>query len=300
MPHVAVVTGCSPNHLDWHESYADYVAAKQRMLTGQTAGDIAVLNTLDDEAAGWSPLVRGRLVPLLAARRTARRSACPAGTTASMPPARPRRPRPSAAIGRRLGGDWRAFARLPQRLEWLAVIEGRRFYNDSAATTPESTIAALESLELPVWLLAGGKSKGSDFGPLAAEIARRARGAALFGSAGGVLRDQIHGQAPQFPCVAVETMDEALDWCWRRSRPAEADRVVAGVREHRPVPQFPPARRAILWNLSVGWPIRSTVRLAGQVGADSCIAAPGNAAGRDGSSTAIPTFRLLTRNGSML
>ena len=34
--HVAVVTGCSPNHLDWHGSFADYVAAKQRILTGQT------------------------------------------------------------------------------------------------------------------------------------------------------------------------------------------------------------------------------------------------------------------------
>ena len=37
MPHVAVVTGCTPNHLDWHGSFADYVAAKQRILIGQTA-----------------------------------------------------------------------------------------------------------------------------------------------------------------------------------------------------------------------------------------------------------------------
>ena len=58
--HVAVVTGCSPNHLDWHESYADYVAAEQRILTWQTPEDFAVLNTFDAEVASWSPLVRGR------------------------------------------------------------------------------------------------------------------------------------------------------------------------------------------------------------------------------------------------
>ena len=58
--HIAVVTGCTPNHLDWHASFADYAAAKQRILTGQTPDDFAVLNTLDAEVASWLPLVRGR------------------------------------------------------------------------------------------------------------------------------------------------------------------------------------------------------------------------------------------------
>ena len=102
------------------------------------------------------------------------------------------------------------------------MIEGRKFYNDSTATTPESTIAALRSLDTPVWLLAGGKGKGFDFGPLVAEIVNRGRGAAFFGS----VRKELSGLAAaadfQFPCAAVETMDEALDWCWSRSRPGEA------------------------------------------------------------------------------
>jgi UDP-N-acetylmuramoylalanine--D-glutamate ligase len=75
---------------------------------------------------------------------------------------------------------------------------------------------------MPVWLLAGGKSKGADFAPLAAEIANHARGAALFGAAAGELCDRIRRERPLFPCVAVETMEEALAWCWPRSRPAEA------------------------------------------------------------------------------
>ena len=135
----------------------------------------------------------------------------------------------AAAAARAIGcenGDIRrgleTFEGLPQRLERIAMIDGRRFYNDSTATTPESTIAALRSLDAPTWLLAGGKSKGFDFRPLAAEIVGHACGAAFFGSVRSELLEHVAALDAQFPSVAVETMQEALDWCWRRSRPGEA------------------------------------------------------------------------------
>ena len=235
MPQIAVVTGCSPNHLDWHASYAGYIAAKQRLLTGQTPEDVAVLNTFDAEAASWSPLVRGRLMPLPSLTAPFPREGEGSTDFTDLPPlpvpGRHNRINAACAAAAALaaGCQWEAIRRglegfrpLCQRLEWFAVVEGRRFYNDSAATTPESTIAALRSLEMPVWLLAGGKSKGADLAPLAAEIVRRASGAALFGSVRDELFDRIRNGVPQFPAVAAETMDEALAWCWPRSRPAEA------------------------------------------------------------------------------
>jgi UDP-N-acetylmuramoylalanine--D-glutamate ligase len=281
--HVAVVTGCSPNHLDWHGTYADYVAAKQRILSGQTPQDFAVLNSLDAEVASWSRLVRGRLIipsgadiptcpeqrirhtpcadpverirhtpcadPVERIRHTPcadpveriRHTPCAeaahgvCGIRFDLPPLQvPGRHNQinaacaaaaALAVGCRREDVWRGlegFRGLPQRLEWFAVVDGRRFYNDSTATTPESTIAALESLDLPVWLLAGGKSKGFDFGPLAAKIVGHARGAAFFGSARSELLAQITAHAPSFACIAVETLEEALAWCWSRSRPGEA------------------------------------------------------------------------------
>ena len=232
MPHIAVITGCTPNHLDWHANFADYVAAKQRILTGQTSADIAVLNTWDPEVASWSPLVRGTDNVVRNVVRTLRvRTLCPhtecadyiaGNTTESTPPVRPRRQWRPGAGRRTFGAGLAQFRPLPQRLEWFAEVEGRRFYNDSAATTPESTIAALRSLALPVWLLAGGKNKGFDFERLAAEIAHRARGAAFFGAAGPELHRRVAANRPQFPCIAVETMEEALGWCWPRSQPGQA------------------------------------------------------------------------------
>lgn len=240
MPHVAVVTGCTPNHLDWHASFADYAAAKQRILTGQTSNDFAVLNTFDPEVAAWSRLVRGKQCSphtpcadmLCDESVTLQQSMSLHGVCGlhySVPGQHNRINAACAAAAAEAAGcgpeeiqrGLRQFRPLPQRLEWFATVEGRRFYNDSTATTPESTIAALQSLDMPLWLLAGGKSKGFDYAPLAAEIVRHAKGVALFGSAREELRLRIASVEPWFPCVVVETMQEALHWCWTHSRPDE-------------------------------------------------------------------------------
>lgn len=239
MPHVAVVTGCSPNHLDWHGTFFEYAAAKQRILTSQMPADFAVLNTFDAEVSTWSRLLVGRQIVLsgagIPACQVADKNVCPTVSLDTLPPL----PVPGrhnqinaacAAAACVAAGcekeDIRQgleqFHALPQRLEWFATVDGRRFYNDSTATTPESTIAALQSLDMPIWLLAGGKSKGFDFGPLAAEIAHRAQGVAFFGAARDELHLRITTKRPDFPCAAFETMEEALQWCWTRSRPGDA------------------------------------------------------------------------------
>ena len=238
-PHVAVVTGCTPNHLDWHGSFADYAAAKQRILAGQSPDDFAVLNTLDAEVATWGKLVQGQLIALPSPP-----APLPKREGTALPPSPPA-PLPkgegswkehnrinaacAAAAARAAGCEdgaiaagLRRFAGLPMRLELIAEIEGRRFINDSASTTPESTVAALRSIDRPVWLLAGGADKGCNLGPMAAEIVRRARGAAFFGKVREELRTLVAALDHRFPCIAVETLDEALHWCWRQSRSGEA------------------------------------------------------------------------------
>jgi UDP-N-acetylmuramoylalanine--D-glutamate ligase len=220
MPEVAILTGCTPNHLDWHGTFAHYAAAKQRMLTGQKAGDLAVLNSEDPEVASWAGLVRGRLVPRVPDEQVpplaipGRHNRLDARLAAAAALA-------VGCSGQSVREGLASFRTLPGRLEMVAMIDGRRFYNDTTATTPESTIAALEALEGPIWLLAGGGDKGCAFGGLAGAIVRRARGAALYGAVGRRLADAVLARQPGFPCTGVETMAEALRWCWGRSRPAD-------------------------------------------------------------------------------
>ena len=220
-PHIAMITGCSPNHLDWHVTFSDYAAAKQRILIGQTRGDLAVLNTLDPEVAAWHRLVQGRRLPPVALdeivelRVPGRHNRINAASAAA------------AAIGagcepHAVRSGLESFRSLPQRLEQFAVVDGRRFYNDSTATTPESTMAALESLDEPIWLLAGGRDKGFDFSDMVAAIARSVRGVAFFGSVAAMLQQRVTQCRPDLPCLAAQTMEQSLDWCWSHSRPGDA------------------------------------------------------------------------------
>jgi len=218
---VAVVTGCTPNHLDWHGRMEDYIAAKQRILTAQTGESAAVLNVKDAEVASWHGLVGGRCIPL-ASRNELPPLAIPGEhnrTNAAL----------AAAAARAVGCDEPAiagavaqFRGLPHRLEPVGKVAGRTFYNDSMATTPDSVIAALDALEVPVWLLAGGYDKGGDYGPMAGRIVRKARGAAFYGAARDLLHGQVSGLDAMFPCRAVESLTAAFAWCWENSRPGDA------------------------------------------------------------------------------
>ncbi len=218
MPHVAVVTGCTPNHLDWHATFADYAAAKQRILTGQTPNDFSILNPCDAEAATWTNRIRGRQIQVVA-------DACELPEL-SLPGEHNRLNAAMAAAAARAAGctaeeirrGLQSFRGLPQRLELIATLDGLTFYNDSTATTPESTIAALRAMHAPTWLLAGGKNKGFDFRPMIAEIIARASGAAFFGSVRNELLSLAKATTPDFHCAAVETLRDALDWCRSRAR----------------------------------------------------------------------------------
>jgi len=219
--HVAVVTGCTPNHLDWHGDFRAYAAAKQRLLLGQSSDGLAVLNPHDAEVTSWEPAIRGRRLSLPAdeeipelsvpGRHNRLNAALAAAAALGMGCLQ-------QAVQRGLAG----FSGLPQRLQRMAVVAERVFYNDSTATTPESTVAALSALDQPVWLLAGGRDKGCEFGPLADAIVRHARGAAFFGQVRFALRDRVAAVSAGFPCTVAENLEDALSWCWRRSQTGDA------------------------------------------------------------------------------
>lgn len=213
---VAVVTNCTPNHLDWHETFADYAQAKQQLLRAQAPGSLAVLNRDCPEVNTWASLVRGRLLDFIADERIPR---------LAVPGAHNRhnaRLAATAAQGLRCSETaiHRALAEyrgLGHRLELVATVGGLRFYNDSQATTPESTIAALRAFDAPVWLLVGGYDKGCDLAPLARELARRARGTAIYGAVRSKLHALVAGASPRGEITCCETLAEGYAFCVERA-----------------------------------------------------------------------------------
>ena len=78
----------------------------------------------------------------------------------------------------------RAFAGLPHRTELVADRDGIRWINDSKGTNVGATVAALNGMDAPVVLIAGGDGKGADFSELRDPCARRARAVILIGRDG--------------------------------------------------------------------------------------------------------------------
>lgn len=243
-PNVAAVLNVTPNHLDRHGTMEAYLAAKARILEFQHAGDCAVLGREDAGAWGLRAKVRGRLIsfgfrplPLgeygtylekdifvLREESGERRlfgedivllrgehnrlnvlAACAIAAATGLP-----------AEAMRAGVE--GFGGVPHRLEFVREWRGARWYNDSIATAPERTIAAIRSFEEPLVLLLGGRDKDLPWDALAALVRQRVDHVILFGEAAGKIATALErAQGPK---------PETLDRC---ARLEEAVRLAAQI-----------------------------------------------------------------------
>jgi UDP-N-acetylmuramoylalanine--D-glutamate ligase len=103
-----------------------------------------------------------------------------------------------------------AFTGVEHRLETVAVIDGVRFVNDSQGTQPDAVIAALEAFEQPLVLIAGGRDKGVDLGPLAQVVASRATAVVLIGESAETL-ESLFASAGQAAIEHAPTLEAAVE-----------------------------------------------------------------------------------------
>lgn len=238
-PHISVVTNVSPNHLDWHGTYEDYVASKQQAILSQTEDDIAILNADDRIVRDWSAVCRGRVFRF-SVDRLVERGACVqeqrivyrhdghvrdiCAVDDVRIPGRHNLENALAAITAACACDMpvsiirsavAAFRGVAHRLEFIVERDGVRYYNDSACTTPESTITALRAFASPAILIAGGYDKGVDFGMMADEIVRRTRAVVLIGTTADAIeaavRSRRSGDTPVI--VRSSSINEAVAYC---------------------------------------------------------------------------------------
>lgn len=209
MPETAVITNFTANHLNWHPDLEHYAAAKQRLLLAQPTCGTAVLDLAAPGLSGWQEFVQGSLSMPLNTSDLPPLSVCGrhneanAGLAASA----------AIAVGcseHAIDTGLRGFRGLPDRLELVGTVEGRRLFNDSSSTTPESTMAALRALTGPVWLLAGGADKGAPCDELADCIARYANGVIFYGQVADCLAAQVASRNTTVVCHAVKTLAEAF------------------------------------------------------------------------------------------
>ena len=228
-PQVAAVLNVTPNHLDRHGTLDAYAASKARILDFQSAADIAVLGWDDAGAAGLRSHAAGTCWGFGLQRREGWANCChleadtlvleQAGTTVPIiKRSELRLPGEhnlqnvlaACALAGALGIGVPAmraailnFTGVPHRLELVRELRGVRWINDSIATAPERTLAAIKSFDCPLVLLLGGRDKQLPWGELAKCAAQRVRHAVVFGEAAAMIAEQLHGAAGQ-PTQFVE------------------------------------------------------------------------------------------------
>jgi UDP-N-acetylmuramoylalanine--D-glutamate ligase len=239
-PRAATVLNISPDHMDRYAGLEDYAAAKARIFHG---GGTMVLNGDDARvlamarpgralvrfglgappaegdyglvAQGGEPwLARGtrRLMPASEVSLTGRHNL--ANVLAAMALAEAAGV-PFDAMKRAV----LAFQGLPHRSELIAERDGVRWINDSKGTNVGATLAALNGMDRPAVLIAGGDGKGQDFGALRAAVVQRARAVVLIGRDAPRIAEVLAGTVP---LVSAADLPAAVAQARALARPGDA------------------------------------------------------------------------------
>lgn len=235
-PHISCVTNLAPDHLNRYRDMADYADAKREIYRYQRNEGIAVFNHDDpvvctfasdcpaqvrwfgtDDHAGMGGVLTARDLVLrspetvqpiirledlaLAGRHNALNAAAVTTLAAAnnIPP-------------EQIAEGLRTFPGLPDRMEFVAEIDGVRYINDTTSTVPASTMAALAGLEGRVVLIAGGASKRVSFGELAELLCRQAsRLVLLEGSATPELQTEVYKRCPALETSLHRDLQSAVE-----------------------------------------------------------------------------------------
>jgi len=243
-PHIAAVTNITPNHLDRHPSMEAYTAAKAQIVNHQQPSDWAVLNADDPGSAGLRPsgqVVRFSLQSpvdgayldddALVLQRAGKREVICRRTELQLPGLHNVANVLTACTVANVAGigldAMRAgcldFTGVAHRLELVAEVNGVCYVNDSIATAPERSMAALAALRgTPIVLLAGGRDKHLPMEEWGRMMAETTRAVLLFGEAAplveraalaaGVSAERIH---------QAETVRRAVSMASRLAQPGD-------------------------------------------------------------------------------
>ncbi len=216
-PQVSAVLNITPNHLDRHGTMEAYSAAKARILTCQTPAGVAVLNREDPGAWALAGSVRGRLISFgLHKPEAGQEGTYLEGENLCLQTGAGSQvlfPRSAVLLrgehnlinvlaacalahavgfsaGQMLAGV-NGFTGVAHRLEYVREWRGSHWYNDSIATAPERTLAAIQSFDAPLVLLLGGRDKDLPWEELAVVVRKRVDHVVVFGEAAGKIAQAI-------------------------------------------------------------------------------------------------------------
>ena len=233
-PHIGVITNITPNHIDDHGSFENYIEAKKNLIRYQKESDFAVLNYDDVHSREFIKSVKSKV--FLFSRKEKLEEGCFVSRGQIMAKSNGEETillnlsdikilgahnvenvLAAASAAYLYGIDPEIiregisrYSGLKHRLKLLYNIKGVRYYDDTQATTPEATISGLDSFDGDIILLAGGDDKGMQYSDLSEKICKKVKLLILFP---GNASDKIESflDRNKIELARVINMSEAMD-----------------------------------------------------------------------------------------
>ncbi|MCU1293279.1 MAG: UDP-N-acetylmuramoylalanine--D-glutamate ligase [Bryobacterales bacterium] len=228
---IGVCLNVTPDHLDRHHTFEAYAAAKGKLFSKLGAGDFAVLNfddptcrsyaELSDATVLWFstncrvphglwlqndeiwfddlPFMLRSMIRLRGVHNV--ENAMAAALIANLAGAQPEQ----------IASAIMNFPGVEHRIEFVRELDGVEYFNDSKATNVDATLKAIHAFPGNLWIILGGKDKGSDYAPLREPLHNKAKGALLIGAeppypyaAAPLIQKALEGAVPMAECGSLE------------------------------------------------------------------------------------------------
>lgn len=203
-PDISVITNITPNHLNIHKSYEEYINAKKNIFVNQLESGIVVLNYENEITKNFAKDVNGKVVFFSSKTKLEDGIIFDNGIIKecednlrkhliSIEKVKLRGVHNYENICAAIGATKTLvdtdkmveaiceFAGVEHRLEFVREINGVKWYNDSIGTSPTRTIAGLHAFDEEIILIAGGYDKHLDYEPLAKPVLEKVNALILMG-----------------------------------------------------------------------------------------------------------------------
>ncbi|HPD33251.1 MAG TPA: UDP-N-acetylmuramoyl-L-alanine--D-glutamate ligase, partial [Candidatus Kapabacteria bacterium] len=241
-PNIAIITNITPDHLKYHKTMENYIATKWRIASNQIPEDLLILNFDDEYLSKGNSSIRSRIEYF-----SIRNSNCKAFVREGKIIIRQHKEEElmniselaipgvhnvynslAAIIAANAMGVSKTslkhalmtFQGVNHRLEFVRILNGIKFINDSKATNVNSTIYALDTYSEPIVWIAGGRSDNNNYSQLDDLVSKKVKKIICIGEEAEAIYKHFNSIKPAVIC---QTFPEAI---WEAYESAEAGDVV--------------------------------------------------------------------------
>ena len=248
-PDIAAITNITPNHLNIHKDYQEYIDAKKNIFKNQKNDGILVLNADNEITNNCKEEAHGNVILFSSKQKLDNGfivdngiiKECTDGIRKHLIAVKDLKLRgehnyqnicTALALTQTLVDTDDAletikeFSGVHHRLELVRTIDGVEWYNDSASTSPTRGISALNAFgNKEIILIAGGADKNLDYTPIGKPIVEKVKSLILIGQTATKIFDavkyELEVQNKQLDIHMCETFKQSIELAKRIAKPGQ-------------------------------------------------------------------------------